>query len=145
MKTLKEKPKISPENYKTIIQGIELKSISLKECDAYLNADLNAPGDLKIGIKEEADYKLKEENLVHIFHRYTIDARKPNSKSRYIKLGIVFLIRITSEETFTDDFFEIYKQVSLHLNTWPYLREYVNQMTSRMSVPPITLPLFRIP
>lgn len=144
MTNSKEKPNISPQMYKKILDGIELKSISLKECDAFLNSDINITSDLKIDIKEEANYKLKE-NEVHIFNKYTIDARKPGSKSRYIKLGIVFLIRITSEETFTEDFFEIYKQVSLHLNTWPYLREYVNQMTSRMSVPPITLPLFKAP
>lgn len=143
MNTLKDKPKISPENYKKIISGIELMSISLKECDAFINTDISTPGDLTIDIKEEADYKLKEEKRVHIFHKYTVDARKPGSKSRYVKLGIVFLIRVTSEEKFTDDFFEIYKHISLHLNTWPYLREYINQMTSRMNIPPLTLPLFK--
>lgn len=145
MSTKIEKPKISPEDFKRIMKGIDLVSISLKESKSFINLDIKVPSELSINIKDDAEFKIKEKNEVHILHKYTADARKPESKSRFILLEVVFLVRLTSKEQFTQDFFDIYKNVSLHLNTWPYFREYVNQMTSRMNVPPLTLPLFKTP
>ncbi|HED37058.1 MAG TPA: hypothetical protein ENI76_02255 [Ignavibacteria bacterium] len=69
--------------------------------------------------------------------------RKPSSKSRYIQIEVTFVVTLKSKFEFTEDFFEIYKEISLHLNTWPYLREFVNQATARMNVPSLTLPLYK--
>ncbi len=138
-----DKPKISPEEFRKILEGIDLKSISLQRSSAFLNPEINVPQYLEIKIDEEASYKIRGTGVVDIFQTYKVDARKPKSKSRYVKLEITFIVRITSEYDFTDDFFEVYKSVSLHLNTWPYLREFVNQATARMNVPPLTIPFFK--
>ncbi|MCX7611715.1 MAG: hypothetical protein N2043_09040 [Ignavibacterium sp.] len=140
-----KKPKISPEEYKKILQGLDLINISLKESKTFLNSDINPPTELNIQIKDEADFKIKEDGIVFISHKYQIDARKPESKTRFVKIEVTFLVKIHSKEFFSDDFFEIYKNISLHLNTWPYLREFVNQMTSRMNIIPLTLPFYKTP
>ncbi|MEM4625718.1 MAG: hypothetical protein QXJ28_03080 [Candidatus Pacearchaeota archaeon] len=140
-----KKPKISPEDYKKILQGLDLISISLKESKTFLNVDITPPTELNIKIKDEADYKVKEEGIVFVFHKYQIDARKPQSKTRFFKLEVTFLVKVYSKETFTEDFFDVYKNISLHLNTWPYLREFVNSTTSRMNIPPLTLPFYKTP
>lgn len=140
-----KKPKISPEDYKKILQGLELISISLKESKTFLNVDITPPSELNIQIKDEAGYKVKEEGIVFVFQKYQIDARKPQSKTRFFQLEVTFLVKVYSKETFTEDFFEVYQNVSLHLNTWPYLREFVNQTTSRMNIPPLTLPFYKTP
>jgi len=51
---------------------------------------------------------------------------------------------LKSKEKFTDEFFDVYKEVSLKLNTWPYFREFVNNITSRMNIPPLTIPFFKV-
>lgn len=140
-----EKPKISPEEYKKIIGGIDLVSISMKDSKSFLNIDLKAPSEISINIKDNTEFKIREEGEVLIFHKYFVDARKPESKSRYVQMEVTFLVRLVSKEAFTQEFFNIYKNVSLHLNTWPYFREFVNQITSRMGIPPLTLPLFKSP
>lgn len=145
MSTKMEKPRISPEDYKKIIKGIDLISISMKESKSFLNLDTKISSELNINIKDEASFETKDNNEVFVFHKYVVDARKPNSKSRFIQIDVTFLIRLSSKEIFTEDFFDIYKNISLHLNTWPYLREFINQMTSRMNVPPLTIPLFKTP
>jgi len=144
MSTENKKPIISPEEYKKILKGLDLISISLKESKTFINTDINPPLELSIQIKDEASYKIKDDGFVFIFQKYKIDARKPESKTRFIQIEIVFLVKVHSEDKFTDDFFDVYKNVSLHLNTWPYLREFVNQMTSRMNIPPLTLPFYKI-
>lgn len=140
-----KKPKISPEDYKKILQGLDLISISLKESKTFLNTDINPPTELNIQIKDEANYKVKEEGIVFVFQKYQIDARKPQSKTRFFQLEVTFLVKVFSKENFTEEFFDVYKNISLHLNTWPYLREFVNQTTSRMNVPPLTLPFYKTP
>lgn len=140
-----QKPKISPEDYKKILQGLDLISISLKESKTSLNVGITPPTELNIQIKDEADYKVREEGGVFVFQKYQIDARKPQSKTRFFQLEVTFLVKLNSKETFTEDFFDVYKNISLHLNTWPYLREFVNQTTSRMNVPPLTLPFYKTP
>jgi len=145
MSTENKKPIISPEEYKKILKGLDLISISLKESKAFINTDINPPIELSIQIKDEASYKIKDDRFVFIFQKYKIDARKPESKTRFIQIEVVFLVKVHSEDKFTDEFFDIYKNVSLHLNTWPYLREFVNQTTSRMNIPPLTLPFYKTP
>jgi len=145
MSTENKKPIISPEEYKKILKGLDLISISLKESKAFINTDINPPIELSIQIKDEASYKIKDDRFVFIFQKYKIDARKPESKTRFIQIEVVFLVKVHSEDKFRDEFFDIYKNVSLHLNTWPYLREFVNQTTSRMNIPPLTLPFYKTP
>lgn len=140
-----KKPNISPEDYKKILQGLDLISISLKESKTFLNTDINPPTELNIQIKDEANYKVKDEGIVFVFQKYQIDARKPQSKTRFFQLEVTFLVKVLSKENFTEEFFDVYKNISLHLNTWPYLREFVNQTTSRMNVPPLTLPFYKTP
>jgi len=145
MSTENKKPIISPEEYKKILKSLDLISISLKESKTFINTDINPPIELSIQIKDEASYKIKDDRFVFIFQKYKIDARKPESKTRFIQIEVVFLVKVHSEDKFTDEFFDIYKNVSLHLNTWPYLREFVNQTTSRMNIPPLTLPFYKTP
>lgn len=43
----------------------------------------------------------------------------------------------------TPEYFAIYSQVSLPINIWPFFRELVHATTSRMNIPPLTLPLVK--
>lgn len=137
--------KISPEDYKKTLEGLELNSIILKEAKCYLNHEIKSPKELNISINSKEDFKIKEaDEEVLIFQKYTLDARQKNSKSRFIQIEVTFLVRLTSKEKFSEDFFNIYKEINLKLNTWPYFREFINNITMRMNVPPLTLPLFKV-
>ena len=43
----------------------------------------------------------------------------------------------------TKDYFAIFARVNLPVNTWPYFREFVHSMISRMGLPPVVLPLVK--
>ncbi|MFZ1520160.1 MAG: hypothetical protein WAU11_15390 [Ignavibacteriaceae bacterium] len=140
---MSEQNKLSPEDYKKILTGIDLINISLKESKSFINTDVKNPIDIKIDINTESSFELKENNIVNITQHYKFDARKQNSKSRYVQIEVKFLVVLLSKETFSQEFFDIYKEISLRLNTWSYLREFINNMTSRMNVPSFTIPLFK--
>ena len=138
-----EKFKLSPEEFRKILNGIDLKTISLQKSNVYLNPEIKVPQNLTSKISEDAIFKIRDNDLVEIFQTYTLDARQPKSKSRYIHIEVTFIVKVTSQNEFTQDFFDVYQSVSLHLNTWPYFREFVNQATARMNVTPLTLPFFK--
>ncbi len=138
-----KRKKISPDEYKKILSGIELKNIILQKSKTYYNISSKTPDQLSIKINDSSDFKILEDGLVNLFQTYELDARKPDSKSRYIQIEVTFVVTLHSKYEFTEGFFEIYKEISLPLNTWPFFREFVNQMTSRMNVPPLTLPLLK--
>jgi preprotein translocase subunit SecB len=43
----------------------------------------------------------------------------------------------------TKDYFGVFVQVNLPVNTWPYFREFVHSTVSRMGLPPVVLPLVK--
>lgn len=135
--------KLSPENYRKILNGIDLVDISMIESKTHLNPEGKTVKDIAIKINDKCKFVIDKDNIIRIYQTYDLDARKPKSKSRFIQINVTFLVRLSSKETFTDDFFEIYKSVSLGLNTWPFFREFVHSTTARMNIPPMTLPLLK--
>lgn len=132
--------KITPEDYRKILTGIDLKNILLSDLKASIKHELLTDG-LKIGIKEDAQYSYEDEELI-IKSKYALTA-KNNDKKIVIKIESVFIVVFESTSSINDEFFEIYKEISLPLNVWPFFRELVNSITSRMNIPPLTLPLLK--
>ncbi len=137
------KPKLSPEDYRKILNGVNLIEISLKESKTFVNKDIKPATDLEISIKDESQFEQGKDGVINILQHYELDARKPKSKSRYVQISVTFLVRMMSVEPFTNDFFSIYREISLHLNTWPFFREFAHSTTARMNIPPMTLPLLK--
>jgi len=132
--------KISPEKYREILEGIELQSISLKTIKATI-AHENLSDKMNISFKDEAFYTYEEDGFL-VENKYILTA-KNNQRKNVLKIECIYLLYFTSVEEITDDFFEIYKEISLPLNVWPFFRELVNSVTSRMNIPPLTLPLLK--
>ncbi len=138
------KVKISSEEYQKILTGLDLISISLKEAKCYLTSDIKFPGELNIEINSDEKLRIVKEEQVQIIQKYSLDARKRNTKSRFLQIDLTLMVTLKSKEKFTEEFFNVYKEVSLKLNTWPYFREFVNNITLRMNIPPLTIPLFKV-
>ena len=132
--------KISPEEYRKILTGIDLKTILLSEIKAFIKHELLSE-DFKIGIKENSSY-IYQENEFKVTNKYILTAKNTDKKIA-LKIEGTFILLFESEHEINDDFFEIYKDISLPLNVWPFFRELVNSTTARMNIPPLTLPLLK--
>jgi preprotein translocase subunit SecB len=53
--------------------------------------------------------------------------------------------RLPKGQTTTEDGLAEFASVNAVFNAWPYFRELVQSTMARMSLPPLTLPLYRIP
>ena len=138
----KDKFKMAPEEYRKILDGITLKNLSLLETNAKIKSNLKSFDKMNIDIEEEAKFEVNDDEII-ITQRYNLTGRPIGKKNAILTISAVFALHLESEKEFTEDFFEIYKGLSLPLNTWPFLREFANSMTARMNIPPLTLPLLK--
>lgn len=122
--------KISPDEYRQILDGIELKNILISNIKADLKHELLTEG-MKIVIKDDAQYEIKDDDFV-IRDKYTLNAKNQANKIA-LKIECVFIVVFETKYKITEAFFEIYKDLSLPLNVWPFFRELVNSTTARTS------------
>ena len=67
------------------------------------------------------------------------------SQEEVIRISATYgeMFRVKSGETFPNDKLEIFGQI-VGLNIiWPFWREFVQTITTRMNIPPLTLPIMR--
>ncbi len=98
------------------------------------------PGKVTVAIDDNASYK-NIENGFSVENSYTLTIK--NHRKVALKIEATYLIMYSSKSEISDDFFDIYKKFSLPLNIWPYFRELVNTITSKMNIKPLTLPLLK--
>ena len=132
--------KLTPQRYREILDGVELRSILLKSLKASVNHQ-NFTDELQISVDSDAAY-IPDEKGFRVESRYVLTARNRQRKV-VLKVDCVYELDFSSLEEITDKFFEIYREISLPLNVWPFFRELVNSLTARMNLPPVTLPLLK--
>ena len=133
-------PKITPKQYQEILEGISLKGLSLVKSNCVLN-EKNKTEKMDIEIDEKSAYVSKG-NDVFVTQKYCLTV---GDKRRYfLKVECKYQLIFETKKEFSKEFFKIYKQLSLPTNIWPFFREYVFDMSSKMYIPPLILPLKRI-
>jgi len=132
--------KISPEEYRKILDGIELQNIILKSSKSNVNHDLISE-NLVVSFTDKASFELIEDGFV-VENKYVISAKNKEKKT-VLKIEGIYIVIFKSKTEITDEFFSIYKDISLPLTVWPFFREFVYSITSRMNIPPLTLPLLK--
>ena len=141
----KTKNKISPQKYKEIFEGLSLENMELVKSYSHLQRENFNEEKMDMNIVEKITYTFLDKvpkNKILITQSYCLTAG--NKTKYFIKMECEYHLILDSKKDFTDDFFNIYKQISLPMNTWPFFREFVYNMSSRMYVPPIVLPFKKV-
>ena len=135
------KPKISPDNYRSTLSLLELKALCLKDCEAKYKEDYLSQA-LKLDIKEKASYTQDDRNLF-ITYKYQLKAKDTEKDNPAVMLNAVYVVQYekSQEVIVTDDFFEVFQDLTLGMLLWPYFREFTNNMIYRMNLPPLLLGL----
>lgn len=138
--------KISAEEYRYILENIALADIHLHSLHADLfekNIRPNAQADFDI--KERLSYSVNE-NL-DIYYAYTLEIFDEETKMIILKIKakyhIVYILHEPSIKI-SKSFMDIFRQMTVGMLLWPYFRQLVSDITSRMHLPPLTLPMKRV-
>jgi preprotein translocase subunit SecB len=140
----RKEQKIDPKDYANIIEGIDLREIYLASSQVNVSRDKILEGkELSVQLKDTASFTQEEDRAV-VTQKYQLLLFTPeNEKDHVLKITCVFLLTFVTKTPFTKEFFSVFKELTLPLNSWPFFREFVQNMTQRMSMPPLTLPLIK--
>ncbi|TKJ41336.1 hypothetical protein CEE36_08450 [candidate division TA06 bacterium B3_TA06] len=131
--------------YNELIKTLQLETVRLHTGKAAFVAKFPpSPGeDLPLSLERSAEYKPTEKGFT-VRHTYKLGVVKGESGKHYARIECSFIVEYRSEKPMTDELFEIFEKVNLPLNTWPYFREFVQNSTVRMGLPPLVLPVFQV-
>jgi hypothetical protein len=127
-------------NYQKDKTQEKLQTISL----SHNREEIKSGKKIRIDIKDKASFKLIEQGF-KVNQKYEIiapsdDPKKTKPKLKFVaNFGLVF----SSEQPINRKFFDVFQMVNLHLNSWPYFREFTHNMVQRMNLPPLILPFVR--
>jgi len=138
----KKSTKLEPKEYHRILSSLKLQEIYLISSSVSLDRE-NLQKSLKISLNNRATYEQQEDRL-KVTHKFFLKTDIPeNQKEAPLKISATFRLTFISKHPLKKEFFEIFKQINLPLNSWPYFREFVQSTTQRMNIPPLTLPFFK--
>lgn len=138
-------PGLTPKEYKKILDKIDLISIRLKNSTSSVKrkAIKTHPKDFTYKIKSKANLSYESDDELRLEHEYQLRGRIKGDRKIVLKIDASFILTFKTAVEISEDFFEIYSATSLPLNTWPYFRELVSNITSRMDLESITLPFYK--
>lgn len=135
--------KVAKSEYRKFIKGLTLNEIKMTSLKATVDKNFEPPAGLLI--KDEASYESIDEKKIEVKQIYTLKGKKKDADKPGFAVEIHYLLKYTLKIPINKAYFNIFAKSSLRLQTWPYFRQCVHQMTLNMNLPPIVLDTIQIP
>ena len=109
--------------------------------------DREVPGRITTSIDVDTHFDAESHRL-SVYPRLHLHVKEKDSlpDDYFLKIEARFVVtyQVRSAEGLTQDNFDAFAERNGIFNVWPYWREFVQSMTARMGLPPLTVPVFRI-
>lgn len=134
-----------------IISVVQIHDVRLREaCCRSLSEPSIVAEELSANLSHEASVKAdpEDESTLLVSVKFSLEIRQETgAKELRAEISAVFEISydLPTEDTFSADEIEGFGQVNAVFNAWPYWREIVQSSLSRMGMPGLTIPLYRLP
>lgn len=130
-----------------VARQVQIESVNLVELVCRNNASSDSEQKLEVSVEAETStvYDSAEEKLV-VNAKCVMDAR-PDGGEIAVRIAATFAVvyRLPVSDEFTQDYYNAFAEINGLFNLWPYWRELVQSTTMRMGLPPLTLPVRRVP
>ena len=135
------KPKISPEDYRNILESLELDTLYLTELNSKFKEE-NVSSSLSLNIEEKNSFE-QDGSILKVYYIFKLTAVDEEKNEPVITLQAKYTIRynISKDIEVTKDFMKVFSDLTLGMLLWTYFRELVNNTIYRMGMPTLVLPL----
>ena len=157
MKTQSEKDK-----FQKIIESATLKEVTLifSKCQSYFHYSIINPPQTKLEFAKtiskhnisDSNNKTKDVFLSTQVH-FEVTGKskeditdfkiKKDSPLFSISVSYVIVYIIKNIGDLDDEMLKFFSENNAYFNVYPYLREYITHMSTRLNIPPVTLPLLK--
>lgn len=130
------------EDYVHFLSQLEIMDVRLVSAKIDNFASSVPTRDCSVSVRTRPSYE-NAHGRIDMFHRYNLTVSAPEVQHPIAKLIVVFCVSYSSQIPMTDEVFDIFKEHSLPLTTWPYFREFVHNMFSRLGWIRLIPPAFK--
>jgi preprotein translocase subunit SecB len=130
--------KISPEEYNTHLSHIDIHDSYLRRLQC-VSGFRNWTGEVTFSFKETIGQVNVVEERAKVDISYELQILAP--EGAVLDLSAEYTLQYVVQGVLPEEFYVIFKNYTVPLQSFPYFRELVHSMTSRMGFPPLILPL----
>jgi hypothetical protein len=134
-----------------IVSVVEIKSVRLCEVGCRSIAWPDEIADA-VSVKPSHNALVKKEpeddGLLVIHANFGLEVRSQDDDEELqteIRATFELSYQIPENQNFSSEMFSAFGQINAVFNAWPYWRELVQSSLGRMSMPVLTVPVFRLP
>lgn len=144
-----KKKKVATElataDYREFVTSLQLIALSLKRSESVLDREsyFEALESKKKLTKEVSGaFKLEEcgNDYFDAIAEYKLNVQA-RTGAPLLKLSCCFEAHFHTSKSVNNKFVRQFAEADISLIVWPYFRQFVSDMTSRMAIPPLTVPL----
>ncbi len=140
-----KKPTTAEPDYQEFIRGLKLLNVGLNACsckidrDRYFNViSSKSGGTSNIAARYHLESARDDYFVSHADFKLSVVASGGQSA---LTLNCTFDAAFGVREKLHREFAERFTSSEIRLVIWPYFRQFVSDVTARMTIPPITVPL----
>lgn len=136
-------PRLSPDAYRRFIEHVELKQVLLTNASVRRVRSPVPDGGLAF------EHKFTKRGFSHVDGGFEatlhmlVRLLDEESDPAFAEIRAAYSAIYESDVAMTDEIFEIFGDLNLPVNVYPYLREFVHSATSRMGFPGLVLPTLK--
>lgn len=140
-----DKKSISRGAFNKTLDKLELRDIYLVESHSKTFDQFQAR-ELEIITNSEIDAET-DGDILTIFYHQNLAAKGKDKKKPYLTFSARYKVtfEVKPKAEISEEFLDTFTQVILDTIVWPYYRELVQSMISKMNLPLLTLPMSRPP
>jgi len=131
-----------------ISDSVEIKSLILIDCAASRSTDLPEGGRRKaeLGVPRVAHIFSEEKQGLQVQIEFGLTIKALDSVDEKLDIKATFAIDYFVKTTakFTEPEYQTFAELNGVHNAWPFWREFVLNLTSRMGIRPIMIPVHRV-
>jgi len=134
---------IQPEanDYSEFIAGLGLISIRLGSASIKFSPEIYAAKRLPpISYSRTAELGQVSAKGFEALQEFVLKGKETARSPVLMSIRCSFVARYDTQVRITPEFFAMFRESTLILNVWPYIREFVQSCVVRAGLPPLTLP-----
>ncbi|MEJ5360210.1 MAG: hypothetical protein WHT06_16230 [Desulfobacterales bacterium] len=132
---------------KRVTEKAEILSVTLFECASSRSDDALAYKEIKIDLSTSSKLLEKDDDFFYAKVSFKFTGRPAEDETKVlvnIEASFVIKYLFPGASNISIKELESFCNINPLFNCWPYWREIIQSMTTRMDLPPFTLPLLKI-
>lgn len=129
-----------------VAQQVQIHAVDLVELACRNEGGAEPDSPLEVSIETATSFHfIADDSILLVDARCVMNAGGKNLQDPVVQVAATFRLvyQISDPEGFTDEHYAAFAEINGMFNLWPYWRELVQNVTLRMGLPPLTLPVRR--